>query len=69
MSLFPFPVRVVNRIENLQLDFLWGGIGEEFKFHLVSWSKVCTLISKGVGGPNFTSVQLSSFEDFGAILI
>jgi hypothetical protein len=26
---------------------LWGGIGEEFKFHLVNWSKVCSPISSG----------------------
>jgi len=26
---------------------LWGGIGEEFKYHLVSWSKVCSPISEG----------------------
>jgi hypothetical protein len=28
----------VNRIEKLQRHFLWGGIKEEFKFHLVNWS-------------------------------
>jgi hypothetical protein len=38
---------VVNRIEKLQRDFLWGGLGEEFKYHLVSWPKVCTLIFEG----------------------
>lgn len=44
LSLFPIPVGEVNRIEKLQRDFLWGGVGEEFKFHLVSWSKICTSI-------------------------
>jgi hypothetical protein len=29
------------------VGFLWGGMGEEFKFHLISWTKVCTLISEG----------------------
>jgi hypothetical protein len=24
-------------LEKLQRDFLWGGIGDEFKFHLVKW--------------------------------
>jgi hypothetical protein len=28
-------------------DFLWGGLGDEFKFHLVNWSKVCSPISEG----------------------
>lgn len=26
------------------MGFLWGGIGDGFKFHLVSWSKICTLM-------------------------
>jgi hypothetical protein len=47
MSLFPIPVCVATSIEKLQRDFLWGGPGEEFKYHLVSWAKVCTPISKG----------------------
>jgi hypothetical protein len=47
MSFFPLLVGVVNRIEKLQHDILWGGIGEEFKCHLVSWSKVCSLILVG----------------------
>jgi hypothetical protein len=47
LSLFPIPASVANRIEKLQRDFLWGGIGDEFKYHLVSWDKVCSSISKG----------------------
>jgi hypothetical protein len=47
LSLFPIPSSVSSLIEKLQRDFLWGGIGEEFKFHLVNWSKVCSSISNG----------------------
>jgi hypothetical protein len=45
LFLFPIPSRVANRIEKLYRDFLWGGLGEEFKYHLVSQSMVCTHIS------------------------
>ncbi|XP_050277754.1 uncharacterized protein LOC126719217 [Quercus robur] len=34
-------------IEKLQRDFLWGGIGDEPKFHLVKWAIVCTPIASG----------------------
>jgi hypothetical protein len=36
LSLFPIAATVANRIEKLQCDFLWGVLGEEFKYHLVS---------------------------------
>jgi hypothetical protein len=48
MSLFPIPVGVANRLEKLKKDLLWGGINEEFKFHLVNWSTICS--SKQIGG-------------------
>jgi hypothetical protein len=47
ISLVSLPSSVVNSIEKLQHDFLWGGLGEKFKYHLVSWPKVCTPISEG----------------------
>jgi hypothetical protein len=34
LSLFPIRVGMANRLEKLQRDFLWGGLGDEFKFHL-----------------------------------
>lgn len=45
LSMFPILGSVAASIEKLKGDFLWGGIGEECKHHLVSWSKVCAPIS------------------------
>jgi hypothetical protein len=47
MSLFPLPAGVANHIEKFQCDFLWGRLGDEFKYRLVSWSKTCSSISEG----------------------
>ena len=38
---------MVKCIEKFQRDFLWGGLSEEFKYHLVSWDKVCSPIFEG----------------------
>ena len=47
LSLMPIPAAVAKRLESIQCDFLWGDMGEEFKFHLVNWQKVCSLIREG----------------------
>ncbi|KAG2695344.1 hypothetical protein I3760_07G009500 [Carya illinoinensis] len=47
LSLFPISACVATRIEKLYRDFLWSGLGEEHKFHLVSWAKVCRPIQSG----------------------
>jgi hypothetical protein len=41
LSLFPIPVSVSSRIDTIQRNFLWGGMGEGKKFHLMNWSQVC----------------------------
>jgi len=51
MSLYSLLVGVANCVEKLQCDFLWGELGEEFKYYLVSWSNVYSPISEGgLGG-------------------
>jgi hypothetical protein len=47
LSLFPILASVAKCIESIHCDFLWGGMGEEFKHHLVNWTKVCTPIHEG----------------------
>ena len=43
LSLFIIPTYVANRIEKLQINFLWG----DSKTHLVGWDKVCAPITNG----------------------
>jgi len=53
LSLFPTATGVANSLEKLQRDFLWGGIADEFKFHMVNWSTICTpKVSEGLGVRN-----------------
>ena len=44
---FSIPTSVAQRLEKIQRDFLWGGMGEEFKYHLVSWDRVCEMLCYG----------------------
>uniref|UniRef100_A0A2N9GXK7 Reverse transcriptase domain-containing protein n=1 Tax=Fagus sylvatica TaxID=28930 RepID=A0A2N9GXK7_FAGSY len=39
--------RVANRLEKLQRDFLWCGMDEKPKFHLVKWSQICVPLRFG----------------------
>jgi len=53
LSHLPISVGVANRLEKNYIDFLWGGIGDEFMFHLMKWSKICTpIILEGLGAKN-----------------
>lgn len=44
---FPILVNVLNHIEKLQQDFLWRGLGEESKFHIVKWNKIWERLQSG----------------------
>ena len=47
LSPFPIPADIAYRIDQLQRNFLWGGLGDDSKRHLVNWSKVCSPIQFG----------------------
>ncbi|KAG6656768.1 hypothetical protein CIPAW_04G044700 [Carya illinoinensis] len=47
LSLFPVPAGVANRLEKICWDFLWGGLEDTRKFHLIKWNTVCTPLSCG----------------------
>jgi hypothetical protein len=47
LSLFLIPVSAAKRLELLQWEFLWSGIRDEAKFHLINWHRVCTPIKAG----------------------
>lgn len=56
LSLFPLPTKVAHRLEKLQRDLLWGGIKDEFNFHLVKWATICSPIKEeGLGIRNLKS--------------
>jgi hypothetical protein len=48
--LFSLFLQEANLLEKLQRDFLGlggGVIGDEYKFHLLKWSTICTSLTSG----------------------
>uniref|UniRef100_A0A2N9FZT4 Reverse transcriptase domain-containing protein n=1 Tax=Fagus sylvatica TaxID=28930 RepID=A0A2N9FZT4_FAGSY len=43
----PILEKIDQRIEKLQCNFLWDGLGDGFKYHLVGWNIVCRPIANG----------------------
>ena len=56
LSLFKILASVAAKIEKLQRDFLWSGVGDGKRDHLVSWDIVCN--SKVKGGLGFRKISL-----------
>ncbi|KAJ9671310.1 hypothetical protein PVL29_025144 [Vitis rotundifolia] len=63
LSLFKIPASVAAKIERLQRDFLWSGIGEGKRDHLVRWDVVCN--PKAKGGLGFGKITLRNIALLG----
>ena len=63
LSLFKIPASVATKIERLQRDFLWSGVGEGKRDHLVSWDVVCN--PKAKGGLGFGKISIRNFTLLG----
>ena len=61
LSLFPISVEVANHIEQLQKKFLYSGMGDVKKTHLVKWAIVCALHSGGLSIRSLRSFNKSLF--------
>jgi hypothetical protein len=56
LFLFPIPSSVALRIDKIQRDFLWGGIGDGKRFHLINWHQVCQPLK--FGGLGFRNIRI-----------
>ncbi|RVW19550.1 putative ribonuclease H protein [Vitis vinifera] len=56
LSLFKIPASVAAKIERMQRDFLWSGVGEGKRDHLVRWEAVCK--PRVIGGLGIGKIPL-----------
>ena len=62
LSLFPILRSIACPVEKLQQDFMWGGMGDEFKYRMVGWKKVYEPIQKvGLGIKNLIRFNKAIF--------
>ena len=66
LSLFKIPASMAAKIMRLQRDFLWSGVGEGKRDHLVSWDVVCK--PKAIGGLGFGKIALRNVALLGKCL-
>ena len=63
LSLFKIPASRAAKIERLQRYFLWSGVGEGKRDHLVSWDVVCN--PKAKEGLGFGKISIRNFALLG----
>ena len=63
LSLFKISASVAAKIERLQRDFLWSGVGEGKRYHLVTWDVVCK--SRAKRGLGFGNISLRNLALLG----
>ncbi|RVX11275.1 LINE-1 retrotransposable element ORF2 protein [Vitis vinifera] len=56
LSLFKIPASMAAKIERMQREFLWSGVGEGKRDHLVNWDVVCK--PKSRGGLGFGKISM-----------
>ena len=47
LSLFHLPAGVADKLDRIQRNFLWSGMGDSQTFHLVKWANICEPIQSG----------------------
>ncbi|RVW35813.1 putative ribonuclease H protein [Vitis vinifera] len=60
LSLFKIPVSIASKIEKMQRDFLWSGVGEGKRDHLIRWEVVSRPREMGGLGFGKTSMRNSA---------
>ena len=63
LSLFKIPASMAIKIERLQRDFLWSGVGECKRDHLISWDVMCK--PKAKEGLGFGKISLMNLALLG----
>ncbi|KAL4196105.1 hypothetical protein AMTRI_Chr04g244380 [Amborella trichopoda] len=56
MSMIQIPISVIHKLEKLMRDFLWSGVDDTKKIHLVAWDAVCT--PKSFGGLGIKNLRI-----------